>query len=87
MADDSVDQSREPRKSLPKSRSARKNLLQILKMYSETAHPISLLQQEMQRMKLRTHKSLTATLSRLLMKIRCVAGKMTRIQSKGLRKS
>jgi hypothetical protein len=46
---------------------ARKDLL---KKYSETPHPMSLLQQEMQRMKLRNHESLavTATLSRLLTK-------------------
>jgi hypothetical protein len=54
-------------------------------MYSETAHPVSLLQPEMQRMKLRNHKSVTATLSRLLTKIRCVTGRTTRMQSKSLR--
>ena len=39
-----------------------------MKIYSETAHPVSLLQPEMQRMKLRNHESVTATLSRLLTK-------------------
>jgi hypothetical protein len=73
---------REPRKLLPKSCSTRKDLLKI---YSKTAHPMSLLQTEMQSMKLRNHESVTATLSRLLTKIRCMTGRMTSMQSKSLR--
>ncbi len=38
-------------------------------------------------MKLRNHESVTATLSCLLTKIRCVTGKTTRMQSESLRKS
>ncbi len=38
-------------------------------------------------MKLRNHESVTATLSSLLTKIRCVTGRRTRMQSKSLRKS
>jgi hypothetical protein len=49
--------------------------------------PMSLLQPEMQRMKLRNHESVTAKLSRLLTKTRCVTGRTTRMQSKCLRKS
>jgi hypothetical protein len=40
----------------------------LLKIYSKTAHPLSLLQPEVQRMKLRNHESVKATLSRLLTK-------------------
>jgi hypothetical protein len=59
-------ESRGPIKSHPESGSTRRDLSKI---YSETAHPVSLLQPEMQRMKLRNHESVTATLSRLLTKI------------------
>jgi hypothetical protein len=51
------------------------------------AHPMSLLQPEMQRMKQRNHESVTATMSCVLTKTRCVTGRMTIMQSKSLRKS
>jgi hypothetical protein len=54
----------------------------LLKIYSETAHPISLLQPEMQRMKLRSHESVAETLSRLLTKIRWVTRRTTRCRAR-----
>jgi hypothetical protein len=84
MAEERIDRESGADEIVPESRSTRKDLLKI---YLETAHPVSLLQQEMQRMKLRNHESVTVTLSRLLTKIRCVTGRTTRMQSKSLRKS
>jgi hypothetical protein len=51
----------------------------LLKIYLEAACPMSLLQQEGQRMKLRSHKSGTLTLPVSSLLIR-----MTRMQSKSL---